>query len=323
MTTTLTRLASGTQAPQRQSLPRRIFSARHSYLLILPGVVLTAMFSVYPLVMSWYYSALDWDGFSADKYFVGLANFIELGNDPFFWRAFGRSILFTVVATPIELLLALVIAMVLNDRSLRMRSVYRAVFFIPVVTTTAIVSIVMSFLFSAFNSPPNQVLMGMGVIDRPIDFLGDPKTVLWTAIGIFVWKWVGQPMIYWLAGLQTVPTELHEAAQVDGAGTFSRFRYITLPILKPFAIIITLIVTAGNLQVFAFFQTLTGGGPYFASEMMELFIYRMAFGTSDAGATSIQRLGYASAAGVLFGLALMIFGVTQALMLRKIRRGQR
>ncbi|SDS24498.1 carbohydrate ABC transporter permease [Microlunatus soli] len=324
MTSTLSQLAArGSVSPQRDGLGRRVWSARQTYLLILPGVVLTAMFSVYPLVMSWYYSALDWDGFSADKYFVGFANFAELARDPFFWRAFGRSILFTVVATPIELLLGLLIAMVLNDRSLRLRSVYRAVIFIPVVTTTAIVSIVMSFLFSAFNSPPNQVLMGLGIIDRPIDFLGDPRIVLWTAIGIFVWKWVGQPMIYWLAGLQTVPNELAEAAQVDGAGPFRRFRYITLPILKPFAIIITLIVTAGNLQVFAFFQTLTGGGPYFASELMELFIYRMAFGTSDAGATSIQRLGYASAAGVLFGLALMVFGISQALMLRKIRQGQR
>lgn len=323
MTSTLSELAKGTTlAPRQQSFRKRVWSARQTYLLVLPGVVLTAMFSVYPLVMSWYYSVLDWDGFSADKYFVGLANYVELVGDPFFWRAFGRSVLFTVVATPIELLLALVIAMVLNDRSLRMRSVYRAVFFIPVVTTTAIVSIVMSFLFSAFNSPPNQVLMGLGLIDRPIDFLGDPKMVLWTAIGIFIWKWVGQPMIYWLAGLQTVPTELHEAAQVDGAGTFRRFRHITLPILKPFAIIITLIVTAGNLQVFAFFQTLTGGGPYFASEMMELFIFRMAFGTSDAGGTAIQRLGYASAAGVLFGVALMIFGISQTLMLRKLRREQ-
>ena len=324
MTTTLTRLASQAGPGTRRSgLGKRIWSARHSYLLILPGVVLTALFSVYPLVMSWYYSALDWDGFSSNKYFVGLANFFERARDPFFWRAFGRSALFTVVATPIELALGLLIAMVLNDRALRLRGVYRAVFFIPVVTTTAIVSIVMSFLFSSFNSPPNQVLMGLGIIDRPIDFLGDPKTVMWTAIGIFIWKWVGQPMIYWLAGLQTVPTELHEAAQVDGAGAWRRFRFITLPILKPFAIIITLIVTAGNLQVFAFFQTLTGGGPYFASELMELFIYRMAFGTSEAGGTSVQRLGYASAAGVLFGLALMVFGVTQTLMLRKIRQGQR
>jgi multiple sugar transport system permease protein len=322
MTSTLSQLATHSRPTVSQHLGGRLWSSRQSYLLILPGVVLTVMFSIYPLVMSWYYSGLDWDGFSSRKYFVGLANYKDLIADGFFWRAFGRSALFTVVATPIELALALLIAMVLNDRSLKLRSVYRAVIFIPVVTTTAIISIVMSFIFSAFNSPPNQVLMDLGVVDRPIDFLGSPKTVLWTAIGIFVWKWVGQPMIYWLAGLQTVPTELHEAARVDGAGGWQRFRFITLPLLKPFAIIITLIVTAGNLQVFAFFQTLTGGGPYFASELMELFIYRMAFGTSEAGASSVQRLGYASAAGVLFGVALMIFGVVQTLMLRKIRRAQ-
>lgn len=324
MTSTLGRLASTTPTGKDRRLWGRIREARHSYVLILPGLVLISMFSIYPLVMSWYYSGFDWDGFSSEKYFVGLGNFRELLHDPFFWRSFGRSALFTVVATPVELVLALFFAILLNDASLRLRAVYRTMIFIPVVTTTAIVSIVMSFLFSAVNSPPNQVLQDLHLIDRPIDFLGNASTVLWVAIAIFVWKWCGQPMIYWLAGLQTVPNELQEAARVDGATGWQRIRHITAPLLKPFAVIIILIQTAGNLQVFAFFQALTGGGPYYASELMELYIYRMAFGGSAGeGAANAQRLGYASAAGVLFGVALMIFGVIQLLALRRMRRGER
>ncbi|SDS72067.1 carbohydrate ABC transporter permease [Microlunatus soli] len=293
------------------------WDARHSYLLMLPGAILVALFSVYPMVMSWYYSLFRWDGFSSDMTFIGLQNYREAIGDSYFWNAFGRSLVFAAVATPIELALSLGFALLLNDASLRLRTVYRTLIFIPVVTTTAVVAIVMSFVFSAFNGPVNQVLMLLKITDSSIDFLGDPRTVLWTSIGIFIWKWCGQPMIYWLAGLQTIPSELYEAAKVDGAGLWSQFKNITAPLLTPFGVMITLIVAIGNLQVFAFLQALTGGGPTFASELMELYIYRNAFGAS--GAQSVQRLGYASAAGVIFGVTLMIFGIVQLLAVRRVR----
>jgi len=288
---------------------------------MVPGLILIAMFSIYPLVMSWVYSFYDWDGFSATKYFIAFTNYLELARDGFFWRAFGRSVLFAVVSTPVELIVSLALALVLNDVALRGRSVYRTLFFIPVVTTTAIMSIVMSFVFSAFRGPVNEILMMVGITSKPIDFLGNPSTVLWTAIGIAVWKWCGQPMIYWMAGLQSVPSEIYEAARVDGAGLWRTFVNVTLPLLKPFTAMITLIVLAGNLQVFALMQALTGGGPYYASEVMELYIYRLAFGVPENNiGPAAQRLGYASAAGVFFGVMLMIFGISQLIVLRRIRR---
>jgi multiple sugar transport system permease protein len=312
----------GPAGHRRKSTGRRIWESRSAYVLMLPGLILIVLFSIYPIVMSWYYSFFDWDGFSTGQHFIGLGNYRELLQDAFFWRAFGRSAVFAAVATPIELGLSLLVAMVLNDKLLRGRTIYRTMFFVPVVTTTAIVGIVMSFVFSAFNGPVNQVLMLLHVTSKPIDFLGDPSTVLWAAIGIFVWKWFGQPMIYWLAGLQSISGELYEAAKIDGATPRRSFFNITLPLLAPFAAMITIIVVVGNLQVFAFMQTLTGGGPFFSSEVMELYIYRMAFGASTGGVSgAAQRLGYASAAGVLFGLTLMIFGIAQVLLVRRLRRG--
>ncbi|MFD2082613.1 multiple sugar transport system permease protein [Actinopolymorpha cephalotaxi] len=301
------------------SLRRRIWAARPCYLLMLPGLVLIVMFSFYPLVMSWYYAFFDWSGFEQAKHFVGWQNFRELMGDEYFWKAFGRSAWFAGVATPVELLLSLVVAIVLNDRSLRLAPLFRTLFFVPVVTTTAIVSIVMSMVFSAFNGPANEVLRAFHLTERPVGFLTDPHLVMWTAIGIFVWKWFGQPMIYWLAGLQTIPSELYEAAQVDGAGWWRRSVSITAPLLTPFAVIITLIVLVGNMQVFAFMQALTHGGPYFSTEVMELYIYRTAFGAQ--GQVSAQRLGYASAAGVLFGLLLIVLAVAQITAVRRLRRG--
>lgn len=293
-----------------------IFQARHSYALMIPGAILIAMFSVYPMVMSWYYSFFRWDGFTSDMTFIGLGNFIEAAGDPYFWNAFTRSLLFAAVATPIELAISLFFALLLNDAALRFRTVYRTMIFIPVVTTTAVIAIVMSFVFSAFNGPVNQVLLLSQLTDTSIDFLGNPNIVLWTAIGIFIWKWCGQPMIYWLAGLQTIPTELYEAAKVDGATVLQQFRHITAPLLRPFAIMIALIVMLGNLTVFAFIQALTAGGPNFSSELMEVYIYRMAF-----GGTGAQRLGYASAAGVVFGLTIMVLGVLQLIAVRRLRGG--
>ncbi|SDU79882.1 carbohydrate ABC transporter permease [Jiangella alkaliphila] len=300
--------------PRKQGLGRAIWDARHSYALMIPGLILISMFSIYPMVMSWYYAFFRWDGYSSDRTFIGFGNFVEATGDPFFWDAFWRSLLFAAVATPIELVLSLALALLLNDASLRFRTLYRTAIFIPVVTTTAVVAIVMSFVFSAFNGPANQVLSTLRLVEQSIDFLGDPQIVLWAAIGIFIWKWVGQPMIYWLAALQTIPGELYEAARVDGAGLWQQFRNVTAPLLTPFAVMIALIVTIGNLQVFAFIQALTGGGPNYASELMEVYIYRIAFGGEGA-----QRLGYASAAGVLFGLTLMIFGVLQFLAVRRAR----
>lgn len=312
--------AADQRSGQAPSFRSQITHARWAYLLILPGLILIAMFSCYPLIMSWYYSFFDWNGLEAHKFFVGLGNFRELAHDPYFWRAFGRSLWFTVVATPVELVLSLFIAIVLNDRSLRLAAVYRTLIFVPVVTTTAIVAIVMSFVFAAYNGPVNQVLVALHLTKSPIDFLGDPGKVMWTAIGIFVWKWLGQPMIYWLAGLQTIPAELYEAARVDGARSWQQALHITAPLLRPFALIIGLIVTVGNMQVFAFMQALTNGGPFYSSEVMELYIYRMAFGA--AGSTSQTRLGYASAAGVLFGLVIMLLALAQVLVVRRLRRSE-
>lgn len=308
------------QPVRSRSLGKRIWDARHCYVLMIPGLVLIGMFSVYPLVMSWYFSFLDWDGIQKAKTWIGLQNFRELAQDAFFWHAFLRSLWFAGVATPIEIVLSLVIAIVLNNKALKLAPLYRTLFFLPVVTTTAIVGIVMSFVFSTFNGPVNQALADLHLISRPIGFLTSPTAVMWTAIGVFVWKWMGQPMIYWLAGLQTIPEELYEAARVDGASSWQQARYITTPLLKPFGVIITLIVLVGNMQVFAFLQALTHGGPYFASETMELYIYRIAFGASTGGGYQVTRLGYASAAGVLFGLLMMVLAAAQILAVRRMRR---
>lgn len=298
---------------------QRMVEARWCYLFMLPGMILTGMFTFYPIVASMYFSLLQWSGFTTNATFIGLANYAEVIQDRFFWAAFGRSFLFMFTSVPVKLTLALIIALILNDAALRLSPVFRTLFFIPVVTTTAIIGIVMTFILSPFNGPINLSMLFLGILERPIDFLGEADSALWTVIGVEIWKWLGQPMIYWLAALQTVPPVLYEAAKVDGASVWQQFRNITAPLIKPFAIVIVLITAVGTLKVFALVQTMTGGGPFFATEVMEVYIYRTAFGS--AASQTLPRLGYASATAVFFGFTVMALAVIQWLVARRVNRG--
>ena len=284
------------------------------YAFMLPSLILAAAFTFYPIAASWYFSLFDWSGFTSEQLFIGLNNYAELITDSYFWQAFERSFGFALVTVPIRLALALVVAIILNDRALRLAPLFRTFFFVPVVTTTAIVGILMQFLFSPFHGPINQVLLGLGVTTVPVDFLGNPGSALWTVMAVQIWKTFGITMIYWLATLQAIPQELYEAARVDGAGSAKILQHITLPLLKPFGAIIALITAVSTLRVFDLVQTMTGGGPFFASEVMEVYIYRHAFSIQ---AFSAPRLGYASAAGVFFGLAVMLVALAQAIVVRR------
>jgi ABC-type sugar transport system permease subunit len=297
----------------RKNLGRQIWTARWCYIFMLPSLALAALFTFYPVVSSWYISLLNWTGIESQGVYIGLANYREALDDTFFWNAFRRTFLFALVSVPTMVGLAFVVAIVLNDQVLRLSTVFRTIFFLPVVTTTAIVGVVMSLILNPFDGPVNIVLVSLGLIRAPIDFLGDPDIALWSVAGVFVWKWMGISMIYWLVAFQTVPRELHEAAEVDGASGWQRHRFITIPLILPFGAIITLIATVGALQVFPLVQSMTHGGPFFSTELVEVYIYRLAF-----AATGRPRLGYASAVAVFFGVTVLLFVIGQGWGLRKI-----
>ncbi|HEX6681315.1 MAG TPA: sugar ABC transporter permease [Candidatus Limnocylindrales bacterium] len=301
------------------TLGSKLWHHRWVYLFMVPSAVLGLLFTLYPTVMSWYFSFLDWSGFSDNSSFVGFANYREAMADPMFWDSFGRSLLFVLVAVPIRLTLALLAAIVLNNQALKLSPLFRTMFFLPVVTTAAIVGVVMSLMYSPFNGPINDVLMGMHLIAKPIDFLGDPGTSLWSVMAVEVWKNFGITMIYWLAALQTVPRHYYEAAALDGAGRWQVLRHITMPILLPFAAIITLLTANSVLHTFGIIQTMTAGGPFFASQTVEVFIYQTAFAPAGGG---VPRLGYASAAGCLFGLCVMLIALLQIWAGRRVAQAR-
>ncbi|GAA3130180.1 multiple sugar transport system permease protein [Kribbella aluminosa] len=292
------------------------------YVFMLPAAVLGALFTFYPMVMSWVISFMDWNGFTAHGTFIGLANYRELIGDSMFWQAFGRSMIFMVVGTPIRVVLSLLVAIALNSQIVRCRPAIRTFFFLPVITTAAVVGVVMSFVLGSYQGPVNTLLMALHLTDSPIEFLADPRTAIWSVVGVQIWKNFGMTMIYWLAALQTVPAELYDAARVDGASRIAVLRHITVPLLLPFALVIIVLTAKENLHAFALVQSMTAGGPFFSTQVIEVYIYQTAFAAGETGGQ--PRLGYASAAGCFFGVVTLVIAVFQLYAVKRVNdlRGQ-
>ncbi|MGW0202250.1 carbohydrate ABC transporter permease [Nonomuraea sp. NPDC003201] len=301
-----------TSAHPRPGRLRRLRKDWWIYLFLLPTLVGYGAYTIYPLLASWWFAFLDWPGFADAGTFIGVENFARLIEDELFWNAFWNSIVFLVIAVPLRVGLALALAIVLNRKKTPFKGFFRTLFFLPVVTTGAIVGIVFTLLLDA-GGPVSMSLVWAGLIESPANFAADAGTSLFAGIAVWVWKWLGITLIYWLAALQTIPQGVHEAAMIDGAGPWAEFRRVTLPLLVPFLVIITLIDTVAALNVFDLMQTLTGGGPSFSSEVIEIFIFRTAF------QATVPQLGYASAAAVLFGLLTMVLAIAQALGMRWAR----
>lgn len=174
-------------------------------------VLFYAAFQGYPILCSIYYSFLDWSGLTSKFTFVGLGNYQELLGDRMFWNAFQNSFRYTLMIVPLQLALSLFLAYLLNNSRLKGRTIYRSLFFVPVVTTSSIVGIVMIFIWSV-QGPVNSLLLTLGINKAGINYLGNKAYAMSTVVLISAWKDCGTYMIYWLAGLQSVPRDLYEAA---------------------------------------------------------------------------------------------------------------
>jgi multiple sugar transport system permease protein len=290
-----------------------MWADRWIYVFLTPTLALVGCFTLYPVLASIWFSLLDWNGFDRAGDFIGLRNYQDLLRDPLFWNAFRNTIVFLVLAVPIRVGLALILAVLLNQPFRGVR-IFRTAIFLPVVTTAAIVGVVMRYVLDPTGGPMNIALLNSHMLSQPLNFLGMAGLALYSAVGVWVWKWLGITLIYWLAALQTVPKDVYEAAEIDGATAWDRFRTITLPLLTPFTLIITLITVIEATNVFDLMLTLTGGGPFYATEVIDIFVYRQAF------TSTVPRLGYSSAAAIFFGVCFIVVAVAQIVLLTRIRR---
>ena len=309
-------LASADPARARATLRRRernrnLRQLRTALPFMLPGLALVLVFVVYPLVRGLQMSLYDWNLMvPAESTFVGPKNYVRaLTQDPIFWTATRNTVLYAIVTVPAQMGIGLGAALLLNA-AVRGRAFFRALYYLPVVTSWLAVSYIFAYLFSDGPGPINHVLVNiLHVIPEPIDWIHDSfasAEVPIMALGI--WKGIGWNMVIFLAALQSIPRDLLEAADTDGAGPWQRFRYITLPLLRPTVVFVSILLVIGAFNVFLSVYLLTGGGPQGSTEVLLSYMYNQAFAFLD--------FGYGTAIGLLMGVAIVIIGFLQRRILR-------
>lgn len=272
--------------------------SRQYLILVLPGLLIFTIGLIIPMFMALRYSFTSWDGMTAEKPFVGLQNYLNLIKDKEFREAWWFTIRFTLWNTVIQNVLALLFAMAL-DSGIRGQKLYRTALFVPCLISAVIVGFIWLRMFSNVLPELNKV-MGWN-----INFLlfGSGKTVLSGLLIANNWQWIGYWMLIYLAGLQSVPSDLYEAAKVDGAGALSRFRNVTIPMLAPAITICVVGITTGSLKVYDLLVSSTKGGPGRASTSI---IYQT-YTTAING----RQYGYGSAMSITLVLVLLLVAMIQ------------
>jgi multiple sugar transport system permease protein len=283
------------------------------WVFVAPALAALAVFFVVPVAGALAMSFTDFDIYAladlANLRFVGLENYVRLLHTPLFWQALFNTVYFVVLGVPLSIAASLGAALLLHSRFARFKAVYRTALFAPVVTTLVAVAVVWRYLLHTRYGWLNYALGAVGI--GPIDWLGDPHWAMPAIILLSVWKNFGYNMIILLAGLQAIPTDLYEAARIDGASAWRQLRDVTLPALAPVLLMVSILTMAGHFQLFAEPYVMTQGGPAQRTITVLYFMYDEGFKWWSLG----------SASAVAFVLFVIMFAVT-LLQLRAARYAQ-
>jgi len=278
-----------------------------AYVFLAPALVIIGVFFLLPIAAALVLSLTDFDIYSiasiGNARFLGFANYARLLRTSDFWTALLNTLYFALVGGPLSIAASLGAALLLNHRLVRFRSFFRTVYFAPFVTTLVAVAIVWKYLYHPQFGVLNYLLGKVGV--GPIDWLGNPHWAMPAIILVAVWKNFGYNMLIFIAGLQSIPQELYEAAHLDGAGAWQRFRHVTLPMLAPTLVFVSVITMIGYFQLFAEPYVMTRGGPLRSTTSVVLLMYEEGF--------RWWRMGYAAS------LAFVLFAVVLAATLVQLR----
>ncbi|HLS41025.1 sugar ABC transporter permease [uncultured Georgenia sp.] len=269
-----------------------------AYVFILPYVAFFLLFRILPTLYGIVLSFGDY-GLSGTFELLGLDNYQRLFADPLFWNALKVTGLYAAIAIPVSVTVSLAMAQLCN-RVLRGMSIYRSIFFLPVVTSPVLSGLIFIWIFSA-DGPINSLLGTVGL--SPGSWLQSSGLVLPALALVSAWMNFGYNMLILLAGMLAIPQEYYEAAQLDGAGPWRRFRSVTLPLLKPALFFVLVLETVKSFQAFDTIYVMTGGGPVRASYTLTFMVYDQGFGYFD--------FGYASAVGVVLLLITLVFSLIQ------------
>jgi len=284
-----------------------------NYIFVLPAVVIFSIFFIIPFVWVFQLGLFEWDGISVSKIFVGLNNFKEIFfQDVNWWRSMWNASYVTIIALTFQNILAFLLAWAC-DREIRMKNFYRVLFFIPPVLSEVVVGMVWRFIINHIDGANiiNRTLIGIGLPQLAHNWLSDPQTALTAVSIVHCWKGFGWGFLIFLAGLQTIPRELYEAARVDGANSWQSFKKITIPLMIPVVVLVAILTVLGTMQVFVLIVSLVGGEFAGHTSVPVLRILASMRGSS--------RFGYACAQGITFGLVLVAISFIQYRFSKKER----
>ena len=283
------------------------------WLFAAPALTVIGLFFGLPVVAALALSLTDFDIYAladpGNLRFVGLGNYVGLLQNPLFWKSLGNTLYFVIVGVPLSVAMSLGAALLLHSKVGRLKPFFRTAYFAPVVTTVVAVAVIWRYLFHTKYGLVNWGLSTLGI--DAIDWLGDPRWAMPTIILFAVWKNFGYNMIIFLAGLQSIPEDLYEAARIDGANTWKQFRHVTLPMLGPVLLLVSILTMAGYFQLFAEPYVMTQGGPLESTKSVLYLMYEEGF--------KWWNLGNASA--VAFLLFLLMVATTSGLLWFARRKG--
>ncbi len=293
-------------SPALTALSRRHRTTLIAYLFLAPALILLAVFTFYPVLAGTVLSLFDYDILNPPRY-VGVRHFAQLLHDRYFWIALTNSAKYVLVV-PVIQLCSILLAVLTNQR-LRAIRAFRAAYYIPVITSWPVVGIMWTWLYDQ-QGVINYALQTLHLIDRPIAWLSHPTLTLYAVMFVTLWKGLGWYMVIYLAGLQAIPQEYEEAAMIDGASRTRVFWHVTIPLLRPYILLGSVLSTMAALKVFEEIFVMTRGGPFFSTYTMFMYIFDQAF--------QDLNMGYAAALAVVLAGAILLFSVVN---FRLFRRG--
>jgi raffinose/stachyose/melibiose transport system permease protein len=274
---------------------------------VVPALVVYALVVLYPSISGVVYAFTDWSGIGSFS-FVGFDNFHTLVNDHRALQSITNTLLLTVAIVVVQNAIGLLLALGVNA-NIKSRDLLRVIFFAPAVVSPVMVAFLWKYVYNPDNGAGlNGILGAVGLGSLRQDWLGDPSITLWSVAAMVVWQYAGYSMVIFLAGLQDVPPELHEAARIDGAGTWQRFRYVTWPLLAPALTINLMLSTIGGLKLFDQVYAATNGGPGTSSETLSTVLYKEAF--------VYGKFGYSTAVALVLALFVAAVSLVQLRYLR-------
>lgn len=276
------------------------------YLFLLPASLILLVFFFYPLLDVFRLSFTKYNIVTDPKY-IGFDNFIKLFNDPLFWKTFKNSLIYLVGVVPPLVFIPIVLAILVNN-TIRGISFFRAVFYLPVIISIVVIGIAWKWLYSE-NGPLNYLFTSLHLIPDKISWLSEPNIVIFSVMAVTVWRGLGYYMVIYLAGLQAIPKELYEAAEIDGASSLQKHFYITLPLLSSSIVFVSVVSSINALKVFVEIFVMTSGGPAYNSATLVQYMYEKAF--------QELNLGYASALGVVLFLFTFLFSLANIKVVEK------